>query len=218
MENAENAIHAIRSNATFETFEVTNDDQMNAVECLSMLADSIAKKAPDILFKPNPFDYGRFVFLVGKPGRGKTHLVEAFANRLKQKAPALVKGNKIFFDRARFTLRHVLGDHGSDYDGAPVVICDDLWSEHATLAKVDHDATYFMRYVFGAYERRSLTIFTSNFPVRDGIEKLVAARDPVGRVTSRLRELLHSSAELTISGDDYRRTLAQQRAASAFAV
>lgn len=213
-----NLVDQVRPMSTFENFEVYDDRQREAVDNLTRLADSIVEKQAAVAASEYPFAAAKIVFLWSPPGRGKTHLVEAIVNRVRQRAPKIVHARRLYLSRYNFTYLHQVG--ADTYGKAPIVVNDDMYSEYQSASDL-HQATdvpALMRWVASVYERRTLSICTSNFPLMRGIAEVVRRVDKQGRVLSRLEEMLANSGEIELPGRDYRSTVAQKNKGSLFTV
>jgi hypothetical protein len=106
------------------------------------------------------------------------------------------------------------------YDDAPIVVTDDMFSEYQSLDELNDwsDIPAVMRWVVDAYERRTLSICTSNFPLMSGIAAVVRKYDKKGRVLSRFEEMLARSGEIQLPGRDYRPTVAERSKGDLFTV
>lgn len=209
----ENFISQIRPNSTFASFEIYQNEQIAALEGMKALADQLVNNASVIEGREYPFALGQVIFLWSEPGHGKSHLLEAFAQHLLDGAPALAKS--IYLARDSFTLRHIASV--DLYDRRPIVLIDDLFSEYQSVSQL-HTATdlpCLMKFLASVYERRTMVIATSNFPMLGdgGILEAIAKVDKVGRILSRCEELLASSGEIYLPGKDYRKVIAQKRKA-----
>jgi energy-coupling factor transporter ATP-binding protein EcfA2 len=106
-----------------------------AMAGMGRLVDSILAHAETVLGQELPFKTGRIIVLSGPPGRGKSHLVEAFANELTERSPALAE--KIFFlrrDLVHYT--YSLGSSEPYFADRPIGIIDDLFREHASIDRL----------------------------------------------------------------------------------
>ncbi len=211
-----NVIGQVRPNSTFENFEVLNDGLGSLVGNLQKLAGGIIAKSEHILALRNPFADAKLIILHGKPGRGKTHLVEALINALAKGDPRLL--SRVYLSRYDFTMENIAGVH--HYDNLPIVVIDDIFASHHSINEL-HPATdikSFMSFVKMIYEDRRLVIVTGNFPFKDGILEKVRLEDKTGRVLSRMQELMASAGEIEVIGDDYREKLAREKAGQEFEV
>ncbi len=207
----DNKLSEVRPTSTFASFQLYDPEQAKVVELLTGLADQIIARAPQIASEEFPFDSGKILFIHGEPGRGKTHLVEALINRIKQEAPTLIE--RMVLSRGRFSFDFQVDTH--PYGKVPIVIIDDMFHDKSSVAEL-HPRTEldaFMRFITMVYERRVLAVITSNFPmmVEGGILAEVAKVDTVGRIASRAAEILSGSGEFNLLGKDFRQTLAEQR-------
>ncbi len=208
-----NLISQVRPSSTFNSFEKYDPEQEKFVQVVKRLADQIVAKADAICTQPYPFEHARLLIFWGEPGVGKTHLIEALVNHVKQAAPQVLA--KMYLARENFTHAN-LSSTGS-YGNAPIVIIDDLFAESHGLDQL-HDATdirCFMEFIKKMYEERRLIIITTNFAFKEGIVERVKKVDKVGRIVSRLNEILSRSGEFEFSGEDYRDRLAKANLASA---
>ena len=211
-----NAVKQVRPNSTFENFEKLNKELESLAEKLQKLVDSIIAKGEQVLVSRYPFADAKLIILWGKPGRGKTHLVEAFINAIAKRDPRLL--SRIYLSRYNFTYENIAGVHS--YDDLPIIVIDDIFANHQSIDEL-HPATdiaSFMAFVQMIYEDRRLVIMTGNFPFRNGILEKVRAVDKTGRVLSRMQELMASAGEIEVVGDDYREKLAREKAGQEFSV
>lgn len=205
----DNKIAQVRPGSTFENFEVYDPAQQRVVDLLKGVADQLLGRASQVLNSEFPFDNGKVLFLWSKPGFGKTHLVEAFINRVKEGNPKLLR--RMVLSRGRFYFDYQLCN--SPY-GVPVVVIDDMFHDKQSVQDLHPrvELASFMKFVTDIYERRALVIVTSNFPMlKGGIVERVAQVDTVGRIVSRMHELLACSGEINLSGKDFRAELAKRK-------
>lgn len=197
-----NAIEQIRPGSTFETFSPQNEQAGN----IALGLDRLANLAIDVIQKGARFNTAKVINLWGGPGRGKTHLIEAFCHKFVNSG--LI--DKILLFRSDFfrygaDVSVLNGDH-------PVVVIDDLWSRFQSLndekLRDDMHIQFFGDFLAETYEKRRLVLVTSNFPT-EGILKRIEGIDQIGRTVSRMREIASKSFELT--GDDYREILAEKQ-------
>jgi DNA replication protein DnaC len=204
-----NCVGAARPGSTFERYEPKTASQREAHVQFQRLVDGLIANEAAILASEHPFPAARLIFLWGAPGTGKTHLVEALIHRVRQRAPKLLLANKLYLARKDFTLEHVASV--STYEGAPVVIVDDIWREHGGIDRLTSvDVRCFSDFILSIYERRTLVLVSSNFPIMAGILPLVKKYDPSGRAASRLSELLAGSGEMHLEGPDERQLIAER--------
>lgn len=204
-----NVIKEVREESTFANFKAKNATQRRVLGRLQTLAEGIIERAEDILTKEYPFSYGQMIFIWGPPGRGKSHLVEAIVNHIRQNKPELL--GKIYFSKSNFT--HANMCFAEDYDNLPVVVIDDIFSKVNSASNLHPrtDGGALMNFSQEVYERRKLAIITSNFPLQGEIMKLIADSDETGRISSRLNELLANSGEIELRGIDYRTVITKER-------
>lgn len=205
----------VRPTSTFESFELYDPAQQQVVDLLTSVADQVIERAPVIMSEEFPFESGKILFLHSEPGFGKTHLVEAFINRILKAVPELRK--KMVLSRGRFYFDFQCDDH--PYGKAPLVIIDDMFHDKSSVSDL-HPATElasFMKFMTMVYERRVLCLITSNFPmVEGGILAQLTKVDKVGRVRSRAAEILSGSGEINLQGKDFRVELAARRKKDGF--
>jgi chromosomal replication initiation ATPase DnaA len=205
----------VRPTSTFESFELYEPDQQKVVDLLTGVAQQVITKADQIMTEEFPFAAGKILFLHGEPGRGKTHLVEAFINRILKARPDLRK--RMCLSRGRFMYDFLTDTH--PYGPAAIVVIDDMFHDKSSvgnLCKVN-DVNAFMKFMTMVYERRILVLITSNFPlVQGGILQEVAKVDKVGRVLSRSKEILAGSGEINLLGKDFREVLAERNRTDGF--
>ncbi len=209
---ARNEIRQIRPQSQFSTFEVYDPErQQPVIDMMINLADQIIAHQESILSNPHPFPHARWLSFHGEVGTGKTHLIEAMINRILAGAPKLV--DKIYLSRNSFYYDNQCG--ANDYGHCPILIYDDLFSEHQSLDGLctATDLPAFMKWAAAMYDRRMLIITASNFPLMTGPKTIltrVASVDQVGRALSRTKEMLARSGEWEIVGKDYREELARR--------
>jgi predicted ATPase len=212
----ENKIAEVRPGSTFDTFKVYDPAQQQVVDLLGNVADQVIARTPRILEEEFPFDNGKILFLWSEPGRGKTHLVEAFINRIRAADKRLAK--KMVLSRGRFYFDFQLDIN--PYGDASIVIVDDMFHDKMSIGDL-HPATEvqaFMRFISMVYDRRVLALVTSNFPMIEGggILSRVAQVDKIGRILSRSKEVLSGSGEIHLAGRDYREVLSDERKTERF--
>lgn len=101
----------------------------------------------------------------------------------------------------------------------PIIVFDDVYCDRNAIAEIDNfDIKSFMELTMLAYERRALVIMSSNFPLKAALMDRVARVDKLGRVVSRLKEMMSLSGELVIDGPDYREIIAASGTHDVFAV
>lgn len=200
----------LRPTNTFANFEVQTEGQQLAFDVLRTLADQVVAASQHIATIRQPFDEPSLLFLWGQPGRGKTHLVEAFVNRIRLEAPDVYQ--RLIMTRGRFYFDFQMNDN--PYGDAPIVIIDDMFHDKLGVSDL-HPATEinsFMRFITDLYDRRRLVLVTSNFPlIEGGILEMVAKVDKIGRITSRAAEVMSRVGEIELQGMDFRQELVRRR-------
>ena len=206
-----NLVSQVRPTSTFDSFEVCVPEQQEHLSLIRGIAEQLVSKADHILNSSYPFDHARFLIFHGKPGRGKTHLIEGLINYLKVHAPQVLK--KVYLSRGNFTNLNLATAYGVfDFDKLPIVVIDDMFVERNLVSEINElDIATFMKFVYKMYEERRFVIITCNFALKAALLQKIMQADKTGRVISRLTELLSHSGESEIKGDDYR----QKKAASA---
>lgn len=192
-----NSLSQVRPSSTFESFKPFNDQQRNVLDTIKAIADQLIKKSEKIIGEEFPFDNAQMLILSGKAGRGKTHLIEALVNHIKEKSPDLL--GKIFLARDDFTRMNSVS---CDYNHLPIIIIDDMFSGCKSVDELHPrtDIDSLMKFVKRIYEERRLVIVTCNFSFKDSILPMVKKVDDVGRIVSRFTELLARTSEIEVSG------------------
>jgi len=149
------------------------------------------------------------IILWGNPGVGKTHLQEAIVNHIAQVNPAVLA--RLYLSRYDFTLENL--SSAFSYGGCPVILIDDMYARHQSVESLhpNTDLDSFKKFISRVYENRCLVIVTTNFQFKDGILQRVKSIDKIGRVTSRMNELMACSGEIHLKGPDYRCILADEK-------
>lgn len=206
----ENLLRQIRPESTFDNYRVYHPGQQKVVDMLRSLAQQIVDNADFIDGNEYPFQYGQWISLYSEPGHGKSHLLESFARHIMDNAPRLA--SSIFLSRTDFTLLHITGTFL--YGRCPIVLIDDLFSTSQSLSDLHPvtDLKRMMEFIASVYERRTLVITTSNFPMM-GIVGRMREVDKIGRTISRCHEIFSTAGEIYIPGHDYRQDIAAARRA-----
>lgn len=210
MAYSENKIQEVRPGSTFENFTPSTDSQSQVQELLQGLAQQVIEAKDTIATQTQPFGDACLIFLYGEPGRGKTHLVEAFVNELKAAAPEVFA--RMVLSRDRLYLDYLYSSN--PYGDAPIVIVDDLFHDKKSVSDLHPggDIAAFMKFITDMYNHKRLVIVTSNFAlVKGGILARIKEEDKVGRTVSRAAEVLSGAGEFELLGPDYREELAKQR-------
>ena len=97
--STDNKMPTFNSLASFNNYFPQNETQQRAWASLAALAESIVRNQQAILQRDKPaFERGRLIVLQGRPGLGKTHLVEALINYVLWSVPTLRA--RMYFHRA----------------------------------------------------------------------------------------------------------------------
>jgi len=195
-------IENIRKTSTFESFVPPNEDTMLLVAGLEQLANDLT-----INIKNNGgFDHSRLINLYGKPGTGKSHLLEAFVSQIISKGGYEMTEKILFLnDKDVGTWRYGLYNERR----VKIVTVDDLFANNKSVNEISSfDLKGFMDCIYRGYETKQFIFVTSNFSL-SGITEIIAKQDGPGRITSRLKEMTLSSIKL--DGPDYREIIAAKR-------
>ncbi|MDR3423792.1 MAG: hypothetical protein P4M13_01760 [Alphaproteobacteria bacterium] len=85
----DNIINEVRPNSRFSNYDPQTSEQRAALEIVRAMAGSIIENAENLAAGRASFTDGALWVLSGGPGVGKTHLIEAFINEIREKTPAL---------------------------------------------------------------------------------------------------------------------------------
>lgn len=215
MAYSENNIEEVRPGSTFENFTPSTDSQSRVHELLQGLAQQVIEAKDTIATQTQPFGDACLIFLHGEPGRGKTHLVEAFVNAIKAAAPEVFARMVLSCDRLYLDYLY----SSNPYDDAPIVIIEDLFHDKKSVSDLHTgaDIAAFMKFITDMYSHKRLVIVTSNFRLlKGGILDRVKEADQVGRTVSRAAEVMSGGGEFELLGPDYREELAKQRRGKGF--
>jgi hypothetical protein len=155
-----NGIAQLREGLTFGNFVARSTGQVAARTALMALVDELAGVEPHRL----PLPQARLYHLYGRPGRGKTHLMEAFLNEIQQRAPQLFR--LCFLDRKNFTHSNmVVAD--MRHHRAPIICVDEMFKEQQIDGELEPntDVVALINWILAAYELRPILVVTSNFPM-----------------------------------------------------
>lgn len=209
-----NRITDVRPDSTFDKFVPQTDSQRDAMTAMQTIADQLVA-ASDYITESgisSPFNAASMFVLAGGPGRGKTHLLESVINEVGQKAPGVLSKMYLCRNKLYSAMAGGLVYEGM-FDDCPIVLLDDLFSNVSSPSKL-HPSTEIaplMNFIAWCYEKRVLTIATSNFSFLEEILPRIKQADPVGRIYSRCQEVMVAHAgEVVIDGPDYREILAQE--------
>jgi DNA replication protein DnaC len=215
---SENALKSVRPKSSFDSYKPQTEEQKEALAWMSGMADWLISLQDSFAGGSNPLEDGTLFFLSGQPGTGKTHLLEAVINDIRERAPELL--DSIYLFRDKFTSKFCSGVYEFSFDRKPIIFLDDLFSEHQSIGDL-HDATdipAISSLISQAYERRWLVVATSNFPLMSGILDRIKKVDKVGRISSRCEEIITGRGqEFEIKGPDYRAIIASQAKKQLFA-
>ncbi len=153
---------------------------------------------------------GSLVFLTGDAGAGKTHLLEAMTNELRQKAPELlghtflnVRDNFVsYLDNLRKDIRVY------PFAGKPVAVIDDIFHNYHTENDLYyHKAlpTLMMDFINHVYEDGVIVIATSGYSFENIIYPMLLKQGANSGILSRYRSIMDvPGGELLVKGPDYR--------------
>ncbi|MBP9809808.1 hypothetical protein KBF38_16020 [bacterium] len=206
----ENKLNEVRPSNNFSTFEAQTESQRTVSGLLQGLANQVIDCRDVIANTAQPFSQPCLFFLWGEPGRGKTHLVEAFVNKIRREAPDVY--SRMVMSRGRFLYDYQIVDN--PYGDAPIVVIDDMFHDKMSVGDLhpNTEIASFMRFLTDLYDRQRLVIVTSNFPlIEGGIMGRVASVDKVGRTISRAAEVMSRAGEYKLEGEDFRQELLRRR-------
>lgn len=204
-----NSLKELRQSSQFENFKPRHNSQQAAWAMLQALAEQVVGAAPHIEANEYPFEVGNIILLRGATGLGKTHLAEAFLNRILHRCPGLAK--KMAVCRGKhFTTEYCSSER--PFGKASIVLIDDILADRDD--KYENNpcvVQWFGKFILDVYDHRQLMIVTSNIPLftKGGIMDYMPKNDPVGRVKSRLSEIVVNQYELL--GNDYREVIGRRR-------
>lgn len=195
----------IRPNSTFENFDPQNEEMGKIKDGLERLSNDISRRVVSgkNILVPG-LDTGKIINLQGNPGLGKTHLLEAIVNFLKNKGVEIRDlESLIYFDRQFGTTSLIDQNH-------PIVLIDDLFKNTQSAGDLnDYQIKDFSKLVTRVYEEQILLVTSTNLDVMSILNR-VEELDRVGRVSSRMKELTNGGvSNFELTGDDYRGILAE---------
>ncbi len=218
-----NQIQDIRPDCTFENYRPQNDNQTAAAKNLGSLAQSLVdnrtmfppaptSRAFGAAARPSPFPNGMIVFLHGTPGTGKSHLVEALVNKLKADAPEVAQDIYFYRGDLHYPILDGSDNLHLDYGHKPIIVADDLFSQKQSLSDANSsDYKSLSAFMTMVYEKRCLVIMSSNFSLAEELVPFLRQHDTVGRITSRMEELIGGRGfSVDTSGPDYRSKIAAE--------
>lgn len=199
----ESGMHARFLRRTFDTFQITVDNQRAARVC-KMYADTFKEKQPS-----DDTDPGRNgLFITGPKGTGKTHLAAAIANQIMQEGIGVICMTMIdLLDRIKETYaqRNLWeaseGDVLNTYKEVPLLIIDDMGKEPPTEWAVSK----IYAIINARYEAYLPTIVTTNYTDSELVRRLTP-KDTGDATTAdatidRLREMCSA---IVTAGDSWR--------------
>ncbi|OFW76832.1 MAG: DNA replication protein [Alicyclobacillus sp. RIFOXYA1_FULL_53_8] len=144
---------------------------------------------------------GAGLYIFGPPGVGKTHLLLAVLNRLKDRGvPSMFVRSDSIFDR----MRHIIADNGDleplleAYATAPILGIDEFAQERAN----DFTLEKLFRIINQRFHAQLPTWFTSNYaPVHIYRKNGVDLNDSVAPLRSRIMQMAKLAK---VDGDDWR--------------
>lgn len=156
-----------------------------------------------------PLDEPMIVWLHGKTGLWKTHLISAF-----ERSITWVNWIKILRPNRRYWFSQMQ----RDYRVANVIIVDDLFQEHQTLENVFAEDKFLNRiwdpevrglpeFLFDLYDGKKLLVVSSNFDIKELLWR-IGNMDQQERLKSRIDHLLASTWVLHLEWEDHRKVLA----------
>ena len=199
----ESGMHARFLRRTFDTFQITGENQRALMAC-KKYADTFKEKQPD-----NDTDPGRNgLFITGPKGTGKTHLAAAIANQLMREGQGVICMTMIdLLDRIKETYAQRRqweaseGDVLNTYKEVPLLIIDDMGKEPPTEWAVSK----IYAIINARYEAYLPTIVTTNYSDSELVRRLTP-KDTGDSTTAdatidRLREMC---AAIVTTGDSWR--------------
>lgn len=206
----DNKLKEVRPSNNFSSFEAQSESQRTVSGLLQGLTNQVIDCREAIANTAQPFSEPCLFFLWGEPGRGKTHLVEAFVNKIRSEAPDVYR--RMIMSRGSFYFDYQTSDN--PYGDAPIVVIDDMFHDKMSVGDLQPstEIAAFMRFITDLYDRQRLVIVTSNFPlIEGGIMERVAAVDKIGRTISRAAEVMSRAGEYKLEGQDFRQELVRRR-------
>lgn len=186
---------------TFETFQITNDNQ-KAASIAKRYADSFGNLIPKYK-QPEPGRNG--LFIAGPKGTGKTHLAAAIANQLiHQGTPVICMTMIDLLERIKRTFARHVNDEGtvlSLYKTVPLLIIDDMGKETPTEWAV----STIYNIINGRYEAYLPTIVTTNYNDKDLVVRMTPreTRDSV-TAEATIDRLMEMCMGVVMTGPSWR--------------
>ena len=149
----DNKIRQVRPSATFENFKADTAERKQLLAYFKKIAEELVKHSDAFIREEYPLDHARMIILHGKPGRGKTHLIEALINYIRLNAPQLL--SRIFLSRSDFTSDNLT--FANKYGGLPIIVIDDIYSDEQSIDDLhpSTDIDSFMKFVMHIYDSKS---------------------------------------------------------------
>ena len=155
----QNKIDQVRPTATFENYIPKTPEQERALEHMKLATHIMICNQDRIANDEYPFANSSVQTLIGSVGSGKTHLIEAMINQLRQDAPGVA--NKIFLARGQYALQMPSMDR---FQHKPIIIIDDAYSHRQSSQAISaSEIEDLSRFLFDTYENCCLVLMTSNF-------------------------------------------------------
>lgn len=199
----DSGMHARFLRRTFDTFQVTKENQRAILAC-KRYADNFREKMPN-----DNDDPGRNgLFITGPKGTGKTHMAAAIANQLMQEGTGVICMTMIdLLDRIKQTFAQRRqweaseGDVLNTYKEVPLLIIDDMGKEPPTEWAVSK----IYAIINARYEAYLPTIVTTNYSDSELVKRLTP-KDTGDYTTAdatidRLREMC---VAIVTTGDSWR--------------
>lgn len=184
----------MRQHTYFENYHAQTPSQQAAAKLLSTYARGVVDHVKE---KGEPTNSSRMVILHGKPGCGKSHLLEAFHKFLEENGV----NDQIFWIHRDLALDFPVMAPVFIRE-KPIVIIDDLF-QNENHAK-ENELRKLCELILMAYQRRVLLIIATNLPAAAFMPQIMASDDH-GRIASRVNEMTRNGENvLHIDGPDGR--------------
>jgi len=179
-------------------------------QTLERASNTLKRLSKEIISNNWPLDEPMIVWIHGKPGLWKTHLIRAFERSITWVT---------WINILRPNRRYWFSQMQNAYRAANVIIFDDLFQEHQTLDNVfeedkftkqikDPEVCGLPEFIFDLYDGKKLWVVSSNFDIKE-ILKRVGNMDQQERLKSRVDHLLASTWVLHLEWEDHRKVLAK---------
>ena len=224
-----NIISYTHSQYKFENYQPHNDGQKDALKKLKALAGFLSENVNMLASSADVTEHfskasqtcssaqGALIFIQGGCGTGKTHILDALVNELKQAAPAAI-GN-IYYTREAFEDR--LFTPGSpeemhdECEHRAVVILDGFSSVRSSLDRSGlHTYKTLSTLLEMAYEKKCLVVLSSVAPLADELIPFLKKHNAPDALLVRAESLIENGRHFSAntSGPNYRDNLRQQYA------